>query len=151
LAGSLALEPLAAFSQDTSLVPKLATEIPTVENGGVAEDLMSVTWTLKEGVVWSDGTPLTSADVVFSWEYCMAEGSGCSFTDRFAGVADVVAVDDLTVRVEFEEPTPYPVRRVHLGAEPDYSGGTICRLSRDCGLGVHRGRTSSRSEPVRTS
>ncbi len=108
MAGSLALEPLAAFSQDTSLVPKLATEIPTVENGGVAEDLMSVTWTLKEGVVWSDGTPLTSADVVFSWEYCMAEGSGCSFTDRFAGVADVVAVDDLTVRVEFEEPTPFP-------------------------------------------
>lgn len=118
MAGSLALEPLAAFSQDTSLVPKLATEIPTLDNGGFAEDLMSITWTLKEGVVWSDGTPLTSADVVFSWEYCMAEGSGCSFTDRFAGVADVVAVDDLTVRIEFDEPTPFPYRAFTSAQSP---------------------------------
>lgn len=108
MAGSLALEPLAAFSQDTTLVPKLAVDIPTLDNGGVAEDLMSVTWTLQEGVVWSDGTPLTAEDVVFSWQYCTAEGSGCSFTDRFAGVADVVAEDDLTVRIEFDEPTPFP-------------------------------------------
>lgn len=108
MAGSLALEPLAAVSQDTTLVPKLAAEIPTLENGGVAEDLMSVTWTLKEGVVWSDGTPLTANDAVFTWEYCTAPGTGCSFTDQFSGVEEVVAVDDLTVQINFSEVTPYP-------------------------------------------
>ena len=34
-----------------------------VENGGVSEDLLTITWKLKEGVLWSDGTPFTSEDV----------------------------------------------------------------------------------------
>jgi hypothetical protein len=46
-----------------TMVPWLAEEIPTVENGGVAEDLTSITWTIAPGIMWSDGTPLTSADV----------------------------------------------------------------------------------------
>jgi hypothetical protein len=42
------------------MVPWLAEDIPTVENGGVSEDLTSITWTIAEGIMWSDGTPLTS-------------------------------------------------------------------------------------------
>jgi peptide/nickel transport system substrate-binding protein len=52
------------------LVPFLVDEIPTVANGGVAEDLTSITWKLKEGLKWSDGTPVTSADVKFTADYC---------------------------------------------------------------------------------
>src|SRR5690606_34478473 len=69
-AGSLVLEPLFHYDPQGNLVPVLAEDIPTVENGGFAEDLMSITWTLKEGVVWSDGTPLTAEDLVFTWQYC---------------------------------------------------------------------------------
>ena len=39
------------------MVPWLAESIPTIDNGGVAEDLTSISWTLKEGLEWSDGTP----------------------------------------------------------------------------------------------
>jgi peptide/nickel transport system substrate-binding protein len=106
LAGSIVLEPLAEYAPDGSVVPTLAAEIPTVENGGVAADFTSVTWTLKEGVLWSDGTPFTADDVVFSWEYCQDELTGCSAD--FTVVADVVAVDDLTVTINFTDPTPYP-------------------------------------------
>ena len=56
-AASLVLEPMGRYDETGALVPYLATEIPTVENGGVAEDLKSITWKLKEGLVWSDGTP----------------------------------------------------------------------------------------------
>jgi peptide/nickel transport system substrate-binding protein len=108
MAGSLVVEPLANFGPDSVLVPKLAEEIPTLDNGGISEDLMSITWTLKEGVVWSDGTPLTAADAVFTWEYCTNEETPCVFRANFAGVASVTASDDRTIVVEFEEPNPNP-------------------------------------------
>jgi ABC-type amino acid transport substrate-binding protein len=73
-AGSVILEPLAEFDDQGVLVPALATEIPTVANGGVAEDLKSITWQLLEGVLWSDGTPLTSDDVVVQLGVLLSPG-----------------------------------------------------------------------------
>lgn len=108
MGASLIIEPLANFGPETEIIPRLAAEVPTLENGGHAEDLMSVTWTLKEGVVWSDNTPFTSADVVFTYEYCTAEGSGCAQSGAFLGVESVEAVDELSVKINFESPTAYP-------------------------------------------
>src|SRR5215469_13288565 len=62
-------EPLAAWDPNGILVPVLAAEIPDLENGGVAADVMSVTWKLKKGVEWHDGRPFTADDVVFNWEF----------------------------------------------------------------------------------
>lgn len=106
-AGSLVLEPLAEYNAEGELVPALATEIPTVANGGVSEDLTQITWTLQPDVLWSDGTPLTASDVVFTWEYCSDEQTGC-VSPAFGNVAGVEAVDDLTVTVTFDGPTPFP-------------------------------------------
>ena len=63
----LVLEPLARYDENGGMVPALAAEIPNVENGGISADLLSVTWTLRDDVVWSDGTPFTAADVVFTY------------------------------------------------------------------------------------
>ncbi|MFN3460823.1 MAG: ABC transporter substrate-binding protein, partial [Oceanibaculum sp.] len=62
-------EPLAGWAPDGTLIPILAAEIPTRENGGLAEDGMSVTWKLKQGVTWHDGQPFTADDCIFNWEY----------------------------------------------------------------------------------
>ncbi|HXF60101.1 MAG TPA: peptide ABC transporter substrate-binding protein [Caldilineaceae bacterium] len=107
-AASLVLEPLFNYDPEGNLVPVLAEDIPTVENGGIAEDLMSVTWKLKEGVVWSDGTPLTAEDLVFTWQYCTHPETGCSSATSYEGVTNVEAVDDLTVRISFDAPKPFP-------------------------------------------
>ncbi len=107
-AGSLVLEPLARFDPDGNIIPWLVEEVPTVDNGGVAEDLTSITWNITPGILWSDGTPFTSADVVFTWEYCTAEGGGCAQGAKFDAVESVEAIDDLTVQVNFSGPTPYP-------------------------------------------
>ena len=104
---SLILEPLLEFDQDSQLVPALAVEVPTVENGGVSEDLMSITYKLKEGVLWSDGTPLTADDFVFTWQYCTAPLTGCT-VQNFVPVANVEAVDPSTVKITFSDPAPYP-------------------------------------------
>ena len=69
-------EPLAAWDADGGLVPVLAAEIPSVENGGLARDGRSVTWKLKQGVQWHDGRPFTADDVVFNWEYAVRSGNG---------------------------------------------------------------------------
>jgi peptide/nickel transport system substrate-binding protein len=108
MGASLILEPLASFGPETEIVPKLAADVPTLENGGQTADLMSVTWTLRDDVVWSDGTQFTADDVVFTYEYCTADGTGCTQGDAFSGVASVEAVSATEVRITFEEPTAYP-------------------------------------------
>ena len=105
---NMILEPLARYNEVGELVPWLAQSIPTVENGGVSEDLMSITWTLNEGLLWSDGTPVTSADVAFTAEYCMHPEGGCAQLRNFNGVESVEIVDDLTVTVHFADSTPVP-------------------------------------------
>ena len=107
-AASLVIEPLARYNQDGALVPWLVDSVPTVENGGVSADLTQITWKLKEGLKWSDGTPVTSEDVKFSWEYCTAEGGGCAQSEKYIDVASVETPDELTVVVKFGVAKPFP-------------------------------------------
>jgi peptide/nickel transport system substrate-binding protein len=107
-AASMVIEPLARYSNTGEIVPALAEEIPTVENGGVSEDLTSITWKLKQGVVWSDGTPFTANDAVFTWRYCTHPEGGCAQSSYFEGVSNMEAVDDHTLRITFSEPKPFP-------------------------------------------
>ena len=62
-------EPLISFDPEGNFVPVLAAEVPTLQNGGVARDGLSVTWKIKRNVQWHDGKPLTADDFVFTWEY----------------------------------------------------------------------------------
>jgi len=105
---SLMIEPLARYDSGGNMVAWLAAEVPTVENGGVAEDLTSITWKLRDDILWSDGTPFTSADVLFTAEYCMHPEGGCAQLPKFSGVSSVEAPDDHTVVVTFDKPTPFP-------------------------------------------
>ncbi|MDQ2091491.1 peptide ABC transporter substrate-binding protein [Marimonas arenosa] len=107
-AASVVIEPLARYNENGEMVPFLAEGIPTVANGGVAEDLMSVTWKLKSGIKWSDGSDLTAADVQFTAEYCMHPEGGCAQLASFDGVDKVEALDDLTVKITFKKPMPNP-------------------------------------------
>ena len=115
---SLVIEPLGRYDENGNFVPWLAESIPTVENGGVSEDLKSITWTLKEGLVWSDGTPVTSADVVFTAEYCMHPEGGCAQLTNFADVDSVEATDDRTVVISFSVPKPFPYGPFVGGTSP---------------------------------
>ena len=106
-AASLVLEPLAHYDENGDMVPVLVTEIPTVANGGVTADLRSITWTLRDDIVWADGTPLTAHDVAFSGAYCLHEQAGCNPLSSFADVDRIEALDDHAVRITFEVPKPF--------------------------------------------
>ncbi|MAY87428.1 MAG: peptide ABC transporter [Pseudooceanicola sp.] len=107
-AASIVIEPLARYDEEGTLTPWLVDEIPTVENGGVSEDLTTITWKITPGIMWSDGTPFTANDVKFTADYCMDEAGGCAQVTKFEGVSSVEVVDDLTVKVTFAAPTPFP-------------------------------------------
>ena len=102
------IEPLARYDETGTIVPWLVEEVPTVENGGVAEDLTSITWKITPGLLWSDGTPFTSADVKFTYDYCTHPEGGCAQVTKFNGVTSVETPDELTVVVNFDGPTPFP-------------------------------------------
>ncbi|MBW4960519.1 peptide ABC transporter substrate-binding protein [Sulfitobacter sp. CW3] len=107
-AASLVIEPLGRYDENGALVPYLATEIPTVENGGVSADLKSITWKLQEGLLWSDGTPVTTADVKFTAEYCMHPEGGCAQASKFDGVESIDIIDELSLTVHFTDAKPNP-------------------------------------------
>ena len=107
-AASLVIEPLAEYNPNGEIVAVLATRVPTLENGGVSDDRTRITWNIREDVVWSDGTPLTANDVVFTWRYCTAPGGGCAVASSFENVASVDAVDERTITITFDGPTSFP-------------------------------------------
>jgi peptide/nickel transport system substrate-binding protein len=107
-AASVVLESLARYDETGVLIPWLAEEIPTVENGGISEDLTTITWKLKPGLLWADGTPVTAADAVFSAEYCLHPDMGCNALSNFQDVESVEALDDLTVKITFSVSKPFP-------------------------------------------
>ncbi|GAA6162804.1 peptide ABC transporter substrate-binding protein [Pelagimonas sp. KU-00592-HH] len=115
---SLVIEPLGRYDPNGALVPYLAEAIPTVANGGVSEDLKSITWKLKSGLKWSDGSAVTSADVKFTADYCMHPEGGCAQLAKFDGVDNVEIIDDLTVKVNFSEPKPNPYGPFMGGQSP---------------------------------
>lgn len=106
VAARITYEPLASFDKDGELVPFLAADIPSFENGDVAEDGLSVTWRLKEGVQWCDGEDFTAEDVVFTYEYLSNPDVDSYDGTYYESVERVEIVDDYTVTVYFSQPNP---------------------------------------------
>jgi len=100
-------EPLASFDPDGNLVPVLAAEAPSLQNGQVAKDGMSVTWKLKKAVAWHDGQPFTADDVVFTWEYVMDPATAAVTIGPYQNIVKVDKIDSHTVKIAFKSPTPF--------------------------------------------
>jgi peptide/nickel transport system substrate-binding protein len=100
-------EPLAAYDPDGNLLPVLAERAPSLENGDVAKDGLSVTWQLKKGVVWHDGKPFSADDVVFNWEYNADPATATVNTASYRDIERVEKLSDHAVKVVFKNPTPF--------------------------------------------
>lgn len=135
-AASLVIEPLGRYDEVGTLVPYLAAEIPTLANGGVSEDLKTITWKIKEGMLWSDGSPFTSTDVKFTADYCMSPEGGCAQLANFEGIESVEAVDPLTVKVTFKEPKPNPYGPFMGGQSPILQAAQFANCMGAAGKGV---------------
>ncbi len=80
-----------------NLVPILATEVPTEQNGGISKDGVTITYHLHSGVKWHDGVPFTSKDVKFSWRAMMNNANNVNERTGYEDVASVDTPNDTTV------------------------------------------------------
>jgi len=90
---------LVVFTQDLRYGPDLATDVPTIDNGGVKApgdggDAMTVTWTLKDGLKWSDGEPLTCDDFKYAWEWVLDPDNVGVITTGFKDITNFECKSD---------------------------------------------------------
>lgn len=98
-------EPLLRYMPDATLGANLVTEVPSVENGLLAEDLGTVTFNLKEGIVWSDGEPFTAKDVQFTWRWVTDPDNAAITASVWETIGDIQVKDELTVLVTYATPS----------------------------------------------
>ncbi len=105
-ASRITYEPLASFDKEGNLIPFLAAEIPSLDNGDLAKDGKSVTWKLKQGIQWSDGEPFTADDVLFTYQFISNPEVDAASAGVYKPVASVEVIDDYTVKVNFTDVNP---------------------------------------------
>jgi peptide/nickel transport system substrate-binding protein len=108
------VEGLTTTDERMNVVPLLATEVPTLQNGGVRlrpDGGMDVTWKLRPGVAWHDGHPFTSADVKFTVDAINGPNYNPESTDGFDRISSVDTPDALTAVVHYKEVyAPYDIQ-----------------------------------------
>jgi peptide/nickel transport system substrate-binding protein len=104
----------------------VAAEIPTVDNGGISEDYTTYTIKIKEGLKWSDGEPLTAADVAFTYNF-MLDKNFTNFTSYLPNVKSITAPDDTTLLWEATKPTIAPLIPPWIYILPEHVWGDFSR------------------------
>ncbi len=101
------VEGLIVSNDKNEYIPVLATQIPTVENGGIKnlpDGKIEMTWPLQQGVKWHDGTEFTADDVVFTWQFVVGENSEVYNRDQYLPIIACEAVDKYTVKMTWDKP-----------------------------------------------
>jgi peptide/nickel transport system substrate-binding protein len=92
------------FDENNEPFPRLVTEIPSTENGGISEDGRVITMKLRDDITWSDGEPLTADDFIFTWEMAVSPKNTVATTYPYDAIESVTATDPQTVVITFTEP-----------------------------------------------
>jgi peptide/nickel transport system substrate-binding protein len=106
---SLAVEQIDYQQHPPSFEPSLA------ESWEFSEDGLSLTFTLRADAVWSDGVPVTSDDLLFSWKVQTSDIYGWLWSDLTDNIEKVEALDDHTVRYTFSHRYPYQLMDINDG------------------------------------
>lgn len=121
------------FDDRNHFVPELATEEPTLRNGGIRPDGKTIVYHLRRGVKWQDGAPFTADDVIFSYRAVMNPRNNVNSRTGYDVIDRIQKKDDFTVVVHLKHPwapfvasfftmssTAYPILPAHILAKyPD--------------------------------
>jgi len=91
---------LLRLSPDLELEADVASEVPTVENGGISEDGLTYTFHLRDDLKWSDGTPLVAQAFVDGARHLFEPGSGNRYVDFYRVIAATGSDGDANLAVE---------------------------------------------------
>ena len=102
--------PFTAYDADWKLVCLLCTELPTIENGLAVPETapdgkpgIAVTYTIQPKATWGDGTPVTTRDVLFTWEVGRHPQSGVSSIEAFRTIHKIDVKDEKTFTLHLDK------------------------------------------------
>ena len=123
----LMFEPLVSADDKGNTIPMLSATVPTQENGGISKDGLTITYHLRKNAKWSDGVPVTSKDVKWSWQAIMNNNNNIISRHGYDYVTRIDTPDDYTVAVHLKQKfspfvntffadsdQPYPVAPAHV-------------------------------------
>ena len=119
--GGLMNLPLVIIDNKLNLAPRLVTQVPTTDNGDISADGLTITFRLRDDVKWHDGEPLTSADVKFTYEVMMMEGTDVKGRAGWDRITEVQTPDDYTAVFTFASIDSAFLNRISLvGILPEH-------------------------------
>ena len=92
------------YNAQAKPVPDALSEIPTVENGDVSKDGLTLKYKLRHNITWQDGQPLTCKDLRFTWQYVMDPHTNVSATDGFSSIKDIDCSDPYVAVIHLKKP-----------------------------------------------
>ena len=92
---------LLTWDAKNNLVAQLAAEVPSAANGDVSADGLTVTFKLKPNLKWSDGQPITSKDVLFTWQSQMDPKNAPISRSGYDHITSIDTPDDNTAVLHF--------------------------------------------------
>lgn len=98
----LMFEPLIHADAQNNPAPMLAAQVPTMQNGGISKDGLTITYHLRKNVKWTDGVPVTSKDVKWSWQAIMNKNNNIISAHGYDYVKSIDTPDDYTVVVHLK-------------------------------------------------
>ena len=109
---AMTARPITVYDQEWQLICMLCTELPTLENGLAKKEPlpdggegMALTYTLQPEATWGDGTPVTTKDVVFTWEVGRNLESGVTNSELYKRILGVDVIDDKTFTMHVDRVT----------------------------------------------
>jgi peptide/nickel transport system substrate-binding protein len=95
---------LVKYDGSGNLIPDLATEVPSMHNGGISADGKTITYRLRHGVKWQDGLPFTSADVAYTFSAIMDSRTNDVYQVYYGRVKKLETPDPYSVVIHLASP-----------------------------------------------
>ncbi len=130
VAEATAMTGLDTINEKGEYVATLAQNLPTLENGGLSKDYLTVTWKLKPNLKWSDAKPITSDDIKFTVEALSNPDSGALVgISGFDLITSVETPDDLTAILTYSSPYPGYLDQFAYGLLPRHATGEPANMA----------------------
>ncbi len=109
------------WNDRSELVPELATQVPTQQDGGISQDGLTITYHLRPRVRWQDGAPFSADDVIFSWRQVLNPRNNVQSRMGYDSVASIEKLNAFTIRVHLKKPFAPFVETFFAPADATYS------------------------------
>jgi peptide/nickel transport system substrate-binding protein len=118
--GSLVFQFLLRINDRGELEPEAATRVPSVANGDISRDGLTIDYHIRRGLLWHDGVPLTARDVVFTYREAVNPQNNVDTRYPYDKIQSVRAIDAYHVRVVLKAPWS-PMIAAFLANDGNYS------------------------------